>query len=157
MTSQACPCGLGQYESCCGPYITGTALPETPEALMRSRYTAYTQGNIDYIVATQSGPAADDYSPEDARIWAKSLKWEGLEVFNTETSGDIGFVRFDASYQMDRKHYVLSEYSQFHRVDGRWIYWASLALPGHTPVNEGKNAPCHCGSGKKFKRCCGKT
>ncbi|MCK5479224.1 MAG: SEC-C domain-containing protein, partial [Methylococcales bacterium] len=22
--------------------------------------------------------------------------------------------------------------------------------------NQGKNSPCTCGSGKKFKRCCGK-
>ena len=157
MTVKPCPCGLGQYESCCAPYITGASLPETPETLMRSRYTAYTQGNIDYIVATQAGPAAEDYNTEDARIWAKSLKWEGLEIFNTQIDGDVGFVRFDASYQMDRKHYVLSEYSEFHKMDGRWIYWASLALPGHTPVNVGKNAPCKCGSGKKFKRCCGKS
>ena len=40
--SAACPCGGASYASCCGPYIAGDALPPTAEALMRSRYTAFT-------------------------------------------------------------------------------------------------------------------
>lgn len=156
--SHACPCGLkAEYQACCGPFIAGTALPETPETLMRSRYTAYTEGNVDYIVATQQGPAAVGYDAKDAKIWAESLNWDGLEVLKAETTGDVGFVQFDAHYREGpKKAYILSEYSEFHRIDGRWFYWDSLPLPGHTPINEGRNAACACGSGKKFKRCCGK-
>ena len=155
--SQPCPCGLKTYETCCGPFIDGQATPETPDVLMRSRYTAFTQANIKYVTSTQAGPAAEGFDAGDAEIWAKSIQWDGLEVFESSVDGDVGHVRFDAHYREDRKKaYVLSEYSEFHRVDGRWVYWESLPLPGHTPINEGKNAPCACGSGKKFKRCCGK-
>ena len=51
-----CPCGSGKpLSACCGPYLEGKEDPPTPEALMRSRYTAYTQGNLDYIEKTMKG------------------------------------------------------------------------------------------------------
>ena len=47
-----CPCGGPNLSTCCGPYIAGAAIPDTAEALMRSRYTAYTQRNEAYLRAT---------------------------------------------------------------------------------------------------------
>nr|WP_316226808.1 SEC-C metal-binding domain-containing protein [Bradyrhizobium sp. SZCCHNS3052] len=42
-----CPCGSGlPYDRCCGPYLDGDDQPPTAEALMRSRYTAYTRGTF---------------------------------------------------------------------------------------------------------------
>lgn len=47
-----CPCGGPSLDTCCGPYLAGRAVPQTAEQLMRSRYTAYTQGNEAYLRAT---------------------------------------------------------------------------------------------------------
>jgi SEC-C motif-containing protein len=48
-----CPCGSDKsQETCCDPFITGKALPNTAEKLMRSRYTAYTRADIDYLKKT---------------------------------------------------------------------------------------------------------
>lgn len=73
----ACPCGGPSFDACCGPYIAGTALPPTCEALMRSRYTAYTQRNEAYLRATwhpSTRPAEPLFDGGDA------MHWLGLEV-----------------------------------------------------------------------------
>ncbi len=67
-----CPCkSEKEYAQCCEPFIIGNQLPNTPEQLMCSRYTAYTQANIDYIVATMKGAALKDFDKASAKQWAK--------------------------------------------------------------------------------------
>ncbi|MBC7906861.1 MAG: SEC-C domain-containing protein, partial [Rhodospirillaceae bacterium] len=59
MTS--CPCGSGRgLDACCAPILNGAAAP-TPEALMRSRYTAFTQADLDYLETTLAPEAREDY------------------------------------------------------------------------------------------------
>ncbi len=50
ISSSSCPChSLKPYEKCCKTFINEVVFPQSPEQLMRSRYTAYTQANMDYI------------------------------------------------------------------------------------------------------------
>ena len=52
MTEPSCPCGSGlPLASCCAPLHQGMPASSS-EALMRSRYSAYVLGNIDYLVAS---------------------------------------------------------------------------------------------------------
>lgn len=121
-----CHCGSNQpYASCCGIYISGLAYPPTPEALMRSRYTAYTLANIDYIVNTMTGPAALGFDPIAAKKWAKSLRWVRLEVLSSSTQGDKGEVSFKAYFTVKNKPQVMMERSAFERINGRWLYVTS--------------------------------
>lgn len=115
-----CPCGRQMpYEACCGRFIEDGQLPSTPEELMRSRYSAYTQAKIDYIERTMSGPAAAHFDPESARTWARSVKWLGLQVLKASPVTDnTGNVEFIASFSGGHIH----ELSEFHRTDGRWSY-----------------------------------
>jgi len=156
--TELCLCGSGvAYRQCCGAYHHTETLPATAEALMRSRFTAYAQRNTDYLRATwDSGKCPDviDFSRETA-------VWQRLEVVDTKKGGphdDKGVVEFKAYYLQDGEACVLHEVSRFIKKDGRWFYLdgviKSLGKVGAT-VNLGKNAPCPCGSGKKFKRCCG--
>ena len=43
--------------------------------------------------------------------------------------------------------------------DGRWVYTGQVNESGKTVRREapkvGRNDPCPCGSGKKYKKCCG--
>ncbi|MFM0874673.1 YchJ family metal-binding protein, partial [Klebsiella pneumoniae] len=49
MTQPSCPCGSGDpLDDCCGRYHQGHPAP-TAEALMRSRYSAYGLGLVDYL------------------------------------------------------------------------------------------------------------
>lgn len=154
-----CPCGTGSdYYACCGVYIAGQALPPTPEKLMRSRYTAYTKNDLNYIAKTMNGPAAERFEATIAQEWASHIQWLKLDVLNTHVNGNLGFVEFLAHYREHDKRHVMHEVSEFRLENGAWYYYDGKA-PAHKPpvrvVTKGRNDPCGCGSGNKFKKCCG--
>ena len=48
-----CPCGSHKsYSGCCEPYLSGQKAALTPEALMRSRYSAFTKRKFSYLTKT---------------------------------------------------------------------------------------------------------
>jgi SEC-C motif-containing protein len=116
----ACPCDSGQtYSDCCGPWHAGHALgapAPTPEALMRSRYSAYVLGLIDYLLATwhpSTSPGELELSP---------VKWLGLEVRYAQATGDAGVVEFVARYRDSGRGGRMHEVSRFVREHGCWLY-----------------------------------
>lgn len=118
-----CPCGSNKlYLDCCGAFITGKAIPATPEELMRSRYTAYSKANIDYIIKTMKGPAAKDYNKKEAEQWAKTVLWLGLEVLGSRLEDKRGWVEFIAHYSFAGKKEQIHELSEFHQEGGYWYY-----------------------------------
>lgn len=118
-----CPCGSKlEYSNCCQIFIDGKLLPQTPEQLMRSRYAAYSLANIDYIQATMSGDALQDFDAVDAREWAQSVKWLKLEVIRSSVTTDKGIVEFIAYYRYQNKKCQLYEISQFELINQRWYY-----------------------------------
>ena len=61
-----CPCTSGSdYASCCEPIITQQQQAKTAEQLMRSRYSAYALGKVDWIVDSQS-PDGRQFVDRDA-------------------------------------------------------------------------------------------
>jgi SEC-C motif-containing protein len=118
-----CACGSKQeYLICCGRFIEQNILPETTEQLMRSRYTAYTQANIDYIQQTQQGLAEKDFDAESVRRWAKRAKWLDLTILDVAT---VDFVEFVARYCYAGKIEQIHDRSKFEKIDGRWYFVAS--------------------------------
>jgi SEC-C motif domain protein len=156
-----CPCGSEkELEACCGPYLEGAPAP-TAEALMRSRYTAYVVGNIDHIVRTQDSSKED---PDRAAIekFSKESEWQALEIVATEKGGpddETGMVEFIARYKaggQDQKHHERSTFRK--EADRGWIFADGTPVkppPVRKQVTAGRNDPCPCGSGKKYKRCHG--
>ena len=116
----ACPCDSGQpYGDCCGPWhaglATGVAAP-TPEALMRSRYSAYVLGLIDYLLATWHP------STSPGELALSPVKWLGLEVRHAQATGDAGVVEFVARYRESGRGARMHEVSRFVRERGCWLY-----------------------------------
>jgi SEC-C motif-containing protein len=151
-----CPCGSGRdYDSCCGRLHRGEAKAMSPEELMRSRYAAFVQGEIDYVVATHHPDSRDDVDVDGARAWSQGSEWLGLDI--VEASGDI--VEFIAHYKAHGAELRHHERSTFAQVDGEWFYRDGHTVKPKTVVKDspkvGRNSPCPCGSGKKYKRCCG--
>jgi len=157
-THNICLCGSGiEYSQCCGPFHFGEKTPLTAEALMRSRFTAYTMHNAAYLQDTWDAtvrPELIDFSRE-------KIEWQRLEIGKTKKGGvkdSKGVVEFKAYYLEDGEEYVMNEISSFTKINNRWFYLdgvvKSIGRVG-LQANQGKNAPCSCGSGKKFKRCCG--
>lgn len=154
-----CSCGSNiNYMDCCGRFISGKQLPTTPEALMRSRYTAYTQGNIGYITQTMTGPAAVNFNVNETKAWAQQITWIRLEVLNTAQDNIYGTVEFRAHYLLQHKNCIMHEVSEFECVDGKWYYTNSkfheTVFSKSETIKVGRNDPCTCGSGKKYKKCC---
>ncbi|MCU0792631.1 MAG: YchJ family protein [Opitutaceae bacterium] len=160
--SELCPCGSGKaHADCCGPILAGAPAP-TPEALMRSRYTSYVKRNYIHLHRSLSAEQQADFSEKDAREWAESAEWLGLEITSTTGGGEQdqeGTVDFVARFRIqgeERKHV---EKARFIREAGRWVY-AGQIVPKAEPVRRespkvGRNDPCPCGSGKKYKKCHG--
>lgn len=158
-----CPCGLTEkYENCCGTFHTGKAQPETPERLMRARYSAFAKGAVDYIFDTTLPEERTDLKMEDIAEWSKSSEWVGLEILGSsvDKSGNEGHVEFKANYKNSGSSVVHHEYSKFKKVDGKWFFVDGRIIPGtlkRIAPKIGRNDPCACGSGAKFKKCCGKA
>jgi len=124
--STLCPCGSKKsYSLCCGIYISGAKSAPTAEALMRSRYTAYSQANICYIQATMCDRAAEGYDPIEAARWAKSLVWKGLqvlEVFPHLKDRNRAYVSFVVRYTFQDIWQEMAEVSEFKQYEGKWYY-----------------------------------
>lgn len=158
---KVCPCGSAKlFAACCGPYLDGAPAP-TAEALMRSRYTAYTLGDMNYIERTCGGPAAYGFVKSDAAISAANTEWLGLTITSRIAgleNDEVGTVGFTFKGRQNGQPFAESEISAFRKVDGRWLYWDRQDKPkasGSGSKSVGRNDPCPCGSGKKFKKCCG--
>lgn len=157
---KTCPCGSQKsYEECCGLYIEQQQLPPTPEALMRSRYTAYSQANIAYIKDSMRGKPLLGFNEQDVKKWASKVSWQGLKVIDSRLhpdNSDIGFVEFIASLCSGNKNEAIHERSEFQKHEGKWFYTNALRPQFSKPANIRKiarNAACPCGSEKKYKNC----
>lgn len=157
-----CPCGsTKEFAICCDPYIVGQQPAPTAEALMRARYTAFTHGKLDYIEKTITDNAAQSFNRVDMERSLPGTEWLGLEVRGTtagEEGDDFGTVNFAFHYRNKHREFSQVEIASFCRIDGIWLYDDSEINPKSPPVrveNVGRNEPCPCGSGKKYKKCCG--
>ena len=146
-----CPCRSGmQYELCCKPYLENESIPSNPETLMRSRYTAFTKENWDYLKNT--------WHPETVpeSLEGENSTWIGLEILDSQIDEEQNEaeVEFIAKLIYDDKLEILHEISHFDLIDGRWLYHSGEFQNEDQPIKKiSKSAPCPCGSQKKYKNC----
>jgi SEC-C motif-containing protein len=117
VSQQACPCGGVSLAACCGRFHNGSAIAQTAEQLMRSRYSAYVLGNAAYLQASWHAETRPSEIVTDA-----ALQWLGLEVRATQQNGDTATVEFVARCRVDGRGQRLHEVSRFVREDGYWFY-----------------------------------
>jgi SEC-C motif domain protein len=158
-----CACGSGnKYQECCEKYISGQEIAPTAESLMRSRYTAFTNGSIDYLFNTHHSSTKETLDRTEVENWSKDSEWEGLTIKNIEKGQEAdsdGSVEFIAEFKIDgvlQKHHEKASFKK--EDDGRWYFQDGKVQ--NRPITRaaskvGRNDPCVCGSGKKYKKCCG--
>jgi len=167
-----CVCGSGKNTTkCCLALLEGGDLAISAEQLMRSRYTAYVLGNDEYLL--QSWHVST--RPQSLNL-ENTLQWCGLKVLNvspendTASANNTAYVEFVAAF-IDTNAGVSSggsasqagqmhERSRFLFEEDRWFYVDGEQIESATQYNfslPGRNDPCYCASGKKFKKCCGKN
>ncbi|MCB1756013.1 MAG: YchJ family protein [Gammaproteobacteria bacterium] len=161
-----CPCGSGlNYSDCCEPLISGAVSAERAEQLMRARYTAHTRADIDYIIATHHPDTRAEIDVEQTRNWAEKSTWLGITIKRVDGGGpddEKGEIEFVATYRdPDGTRQTHHELSEFEKKDGQWFFRDAKAPMIEQFRREqpkvGRNDPCICGSGKKYKKCCGKA
>ncbi|MBF2720569.1 YchJ family protein [Psychrobacter sp. NG254] len=163
------------YQDCCQPYHddfyngevdkAGGIKAETAERLMRTRYSAFVLVQPEYIVKT-TVPAQQNLLDINAiESWAKETDWAGLEI--VEHTPKLGKrhaqVEFKAYFNTKKNAGDLAEKVQVHHElsafvkakskandDTRWYF-----LDPTVTMTVSQKQPCICGSGEKFKRCCG--
>lgn len=161
---EQCPCGSQKnYPECCEPLINGKRFAQTPEELMRSRYSAYVKKEITYITNTILPEKLGQFDEEGIRRWSQKAQWQKLEILNTEgggpndTEGKVEFVAHYIDKGLTNRHHEIGKFTKY---NNSWYYYgAEFPTPKQVIRSEPKlkrNDPCSCGSGKKYKKCCGK-
>lgn len=118
-----CPCTSGiDYAQCCKSYHQKHAIPTTPLALMRSRYSAYALHLIDYLVETTHFSVRHLHEREAIKSWATSNVWLKLEI--CDTNADI--VEFKAYFENNKKLHIHHERSTFKKEHGKWYYLSGV-------------------------------
>ncbi len=147
-----CPCGSAvALSECCGRYHAGTAAPSA-QALMRSRYSAYALGLIDYLLATTLPAQQAGLDRQAISAWSTQSRWLGLEVEKAEVLGGQpphALVTFSARWHDDSGEHHHRECSAFVQCNEHWYF-----IDPTVALRAGRNDPCPCGSGQKFKKCC---
>ncbi|HKL26889.1 MAG TPA: YchJ family protein [Desulfuromonadales bacterium] len=156
-----CPCGSGRdYPVCCEPVIRGKQPAETAEQLMRARYTAHVKVEIDFLYASTHPDHREGYDHKGTRAWAEKSEWYGLEILGTtaggpkDKQGEVEFIARFRDKEGVRRHH---ERGQFEKKRGRWLFTeGEMVKPKPLNVTKiGRNDPCPCDSGRKYKKCCG--
>ena len=157
-----CPCGSGNdYAACCEPVITGKKRAETAEQLMRARYTAHVKVEVDFLYDSTHPGYREGYDHKGTRTWAEQSEWHGLEILDTtqggpgDKQGEVEFVARFRNKDGLRSHH---ERGRFERKGRKWLFTeGTMVKPKPLSVSKtGRNDPCPCGSGAKYKKCCGK-
>lgn len=154
-----CPCGSTQsYTDCCQPFHLGRALPTTAEQLMRSRYAAFVLVLSDYIVATTVPFAQALLDKQAIHEWAVQTDWDGLEIVDhlPKLGKRHAQVEFRAYFLADGTRRAHHERSSFVKINDKVTFAARwYFLDPTAALTISQKQPCPCGSGEKYKRCCG--
>ena len=127
---------------------------------MRARYSAFVTHAIDFIVASTHSRTRKEIDLDFIREWSETSTWQGLEIFETkQVNENKTFVSFEAHFTQGGEERRHREKSVFERENGEWRFVTGDELKNPTVRYEtprpGRNDPCPCGSGKKYKKCHG--
>ena len=144
--------------------IRGEKPALTAEQLMRARYAAYALGEVDFILKTNDPDNSEGVDRASTEVWSRESKWLGFELLSTNAGGpedETGIVEFVARYKLKGVAVAHRERATFKKRDGVWFFVDGEELAAPPARNEGprvgRNDPCPCGSGKKYKKCCGRA
>ncbi len=142
-----CKSGLN-FSECCESILRVEQVAPTALSLMRSRYSAYCLGDVNYLQATTHDHTWTDEELKFIQDWADNSFWQHLEI--VDFSDDM--VEFKAYYIFENRQHLHHEKSVFKKVNDMWKYVDGEIY--EDKVEFLRNIQCICGSGLKYKRCC---
>ncbi|BDD06254.1 YchJ family protein [Aureibacter tunicatorum] len=121
-----CPCGSNlNYSECCGRAHRDQSMAKTALQLMKSRYSAYVLGKIDYIKQTTHPKKRKSYDFDQLKRWSKESEWCGLEILDAGSKDEKvtkDIVKFKAKFIQSQKMHEHVELSRFEKKKGLWYY-----------------------------------
>lgn len=158
MMSQ-CVCGSGlEFDQCCGPILAGQSPALSAEALLRARYCAFCAGNMEFLTATLAPERHEEFERAEVEASSRSVKAQFVEIRRVTDQGDVAEIDYVAYFRINNQPHAHHEIGHFRRDDGVWLYVDGEVNPKSAPrqvIKVGRNDPCSCGSGQKYKKCCG--
>ncbi|RLA60022.1 MAG: hypothetical protein DRQ78_09925 [Epsilonproteobacteria bacterium] len=149
VNNEKCYCKSGlNFSECCEPVLRVLEVAPTALSLMRSRYSAYCLGDVNYLQATTHDHTWSDEELKFIQDWADNSFWQHLEIVDSSEE----MVEFKAYYIFEGKQHLHHEKSTFLKVNDMWKYIDGEIY--EDKVTFLRNATCICGSGQKYKRCC---
>jgi SEC-C motif-containing protein len=119
-----CPCGSGiKYKKCCGIFHKG-AIAKTALDLMKSRFSAFAIGKIDYIINTSTFQKDFD----DLKSFSNNCEFKKLEILDFIDENSEAFVTFKATIFCEEQDNSFIEKSRFIKKEGRWYYESGQIL-----------------------------
>ena len=157
--AKPCPCGTGKtFAECCQPILKKQKPAADAEQLMRSRFTAHVAHDFEHLHRTYLESSKEPFDPAEeeggGRDWTRLV----IHAHDRSNKPETAFVDFTAYYQENGAEQAFHEKAEFQRIDGTWFYTRAVRQ-GPPPIKSaeakvGRNDPCPCGSGKKYKQCC---
>ena len=133
--------------------------PKTARELLEARYQAFVDGNIEFVFESHHPETKKNLDRQALEEWSKESKWLGLTVEDERVEGEKTFLTFTVRYSRGAETLNHREFAEFRLDEGRWMYFDSEFPKPETIRRDGekvgRNDPCPCGSGKKFKKCHG--
>lgn len=133
--------------------------PATPRELLDARYHAHVKADVDFILASTHPEMRDKVDQGVIQNWCKQAHWLGYQVEEEKIEDTKAFITFLLKYEENQKLVNHYEMAEFRKEEDKWYYYDSSFPKPKTVKREepklGRNDPCSCGSGKKFKKCCG--
>lgn len=154
-----CPCGKAlDYSQCCEPLHKKVKTADTAEDLMRSRFSAFYVGKVDYLLETHADSTRSNDLGAGIKDTLEHCQFTQLNVLESvdgkknQSTGKVSFIAWYKDKESDEL-LQLAENSNFIRdiATDQWLYVDGTSI---SPSKPGRNDNCPCGSGKKFKRCC---
>lgn len=160
-----CPCESHKTllgKPCCEEIIAGARKAQSATELLRARYTAFATCAMAFITATTHLRVREEFDEAANRKWAESSTFTRLEILETVPDGEFAdYVTFEAHFTRNNQRDIHHERARFECLDGEWFFVSSEILKPQTiqydAAKPGRNQPCPCGSGRKYKKCCART
>ena len=128
---------------------------------MRARYSAHVKVDVDFLYESTHPDYREGYDHKGTKSWAEKSEWHGLEIIKVTAGGaqdEEGEVEFIANFRDKEAIRSHHECGQFKRQSKKWLFTEGDMVKSQplSVTKIGRNDPCPCGSGKKYKKCCGK-
>ena len=162
MLNTRCPCNSGlPFAECCEPILADIRLAHTPGQVVQARFTAMAAGDMDFFRKSIVRRFRNRFREDDIRAVSRRLRFRAIRITREEI---IGVLRRQAIVQSrvtcgkGSKLSTHAERTYLQRETGAWrVTHVDLVTATPPPAGRSRNAPCACGSGRKYKRCCGST